>query len=85
MLNTVTWFCMCPCFCKNHIYFTIFVDEKNELILIVFFYLNRTDISILFTPNYVQKFWLTKNHIISNIKVFDIQLILILIHMTRLI
>lgn len=56
MLNTVTLFCMCLCFCKNHIYFTIFVDKKN-LILIVFFYLNAIIIQFISpsSANYVQK------------------------------
>lgn len=65
MLNTVTLFCMCLCFCKNHIYFTIFVDKKKKtyLILIVFFYLNRTIIRFIYPApsptscaNYVQTF-----------------------------
>lgn len=49
VLNTVTLFCICPCFVKDHIYFTIFVD-KNYLILIVFFYLNKTIIQLISPP-----------------------------------
>lgn len=50
VLNTVTLFCTCPCFVKDHIYFTIFVD-KNYLILIVFFYLNKTIIQLISPPS----------------------------------
>lgn len=96
MLNTVTLFCMCLCFCKNHIYFTIFVDKKkNYLILIVFFYLNAIIIQFISPPpphpppssaNYVQKFCSkTKNHVISkHIKGFwyTVELILIFIHIS---
>lgn len=86
MLNTVTLFCMCLCFCKNHIYFTIFVDKKNYLILIVFFYLNRTIIQFISPPVLItSKSSVQRQRIMSLVttsKFFDIRLILILIHDT---
>lgn len=89
MLNTVTLFCMCLCFCKNHIYFTIFVDKKNYFILIVFFYLNRTIIQFISPPVLIMsKSSVQRQRIMSLVttsKFFDIQLILILIHMTHFI
>lgn len=85
MLNTVTLFCMCLCFCKNHIYFTIFVDKKkNYLILIVFFYLNAIIIQFISPPPptpppvlIMSKSSVQRQRIMSLVntsKVFDIQL-----------